>query len=196
VLDQTATIDAFLTATAAAHPTPGGGSVAALTGALAAALGEMVLNYSVNKKDLAAHKPELAAALAEMTRARRLLLGLMAEDQQAYAALSAARKDGRAADQTVALAACLAAPQAVAAAALAVLDLCDRVADKVNRHLLSDLVICADLAMATVRCSMHNIRVNLADVTDAAQRAAVVHDSGLTFSHALTIIQRFSRRSL
>jgi formiminotetrahydrofolate cyclodeaminase len=196
VLDQTATIDAFLTATAAAQPTPGGGSVAALTGALAAALGEMVLNYSVNKKDLAAHQPELKTVLAELTRARGLLLGLMAEDQQAYAALSAARKEGRQSDVAAALAACLSAPQAVAATALAILELCDRIAEKVNRHLFSDLAICADLAMATVRSSMHNIRVNLADVSDGAQRAAVVHNSGLTFSHALTIIQRFSRRSL
>ena len=50
--DATHTIEAFLAATAARHPTPGGGSVSALTGALAAAMGEMVLNYSVNKKGL------------------------------------------------------------------------------------------------------------------------------------------------
>ena len=41
---------------------PGGGSVAALAGALAAAMGEMVLNYSIGKKDLAAHEPVLREA--------------------------------------------------------------------------------------------------------------------------------------
>ena len=46
---------------------PGGGSVTALVGALAASMGEMVLNYSIGKKDLAAHTPELQAALAELT---------------------------------------------------------------------------------------------------------------------------------
>src|SRR6187551_2880116 len=90
--DQANTIDAFLTAAAAKQPTPGGGSIAALTGALAASMGEMVLNYSVGKKSLAAHEPAMREALAEFTRARRLLLALMVEDQVAYEALTAARK--------------------------------------------------------------------------------------------------------
>src|SRR5215218_5437057 len=91
-MDQNSTIRQFLDATAAKHPTPGGGSVTALAGALAAAMGEMVLNYSVGKKDLAAYQPELQAGLIELTRARALLLGLMQEDQAAYEALTAARK--------------------------------------------------------------------------------------------------------
>lgn len=194
MLDQTATIEAFLAATAAAQPTPGGGAIAALAGTLAAALGEMVLNYSVNKKDLAAHQAELKTVLAELTQARRLLLGLMIEDQDAYAALSAARKAGQTTELAVARAACLAAPRAVAATALAVLELCDRVAGKVNKHLLSDLAICAELAMATVRSSMHNIRINLADVP-AAGRAGIEESGSQLMSHALAAIQRFSRRS-
>src|SRR6266576_6548785 len=90
--DPNTTISDFLNATAAKQPTPGGGSVTALAGALAAAMGEMVLNYSVGKKDLAQHQPELKIGLAELTRARALLLGLMVEDQVAYEALTAARK--------------------------------------------------------------------------------------------------------
>ena len=61
------TIGAFLNAAAARQPAPGGGSVTALAGALAAAMGEMVLNYSVGKKDLAAHQDELKTVLAEFT---------------------------------------------------------------------------------------------------------------------------------
>src|SRR3954454_25286857 len=90
--DQSHTIDAFLTAAAAKQPTPGGGSVTALAGALAAAMGEMVLNYSVGKKSLAQFQPELQAGLRELGRARGLLLQLMEEDQVAYEALTAARK--------------------------------------------------------------------------------------------------------
>src|SRR5512133_2483282 len=89
---QRSTIQDFLNAAAAKHPTPGGGSVAALAGALAASMGEMVLNYSVGKKSLAEHEPALREALAEFTRARRLLLELMVEDRVAYEALTAARK--------------------------------------------------------------------------------------------------------
>jgi len=59
------------------NPAPGGGSVTALAGALAVSMGEMVLNYSIGKKDLAPHAAELQAALAEFGRARAMLLELM-----------------------------------------------------------------------------------------------------------------------
>jgi formiminotetrahydrofolate cyclodeaminase len=63
--DASLPITVFLDAAAAKQPTPGGGSIAALAGALAASMGEMVLNYSVNKKDLQSHRRELEAALGE-----------------------------------------------------------------------------------------------------------------------------------
>src|SRR3954467_6822227 len=92
MLDKTATIDEFLAAAAAKQPAPGGGSVTALAGALAAAMGEMVVSYSVGKKDLAQHRAELEAAAQELHRARLVLLELMEEDQFGYAALTDARK--------------------------------------------------------------------------------------------------------
>src|SRR5580704_10441437 len=92
MLDKTTTIENFLEAAAAKQPTPGGGSVAALAGALAAAMGEMVLNYSVGKKGLEEHDAVLKSAVGEFHRAREMMLGLVAEDQTAYEALREARK--------------------------------------------------------------------------------------------------------
>ena len=89
VLDKTTTIETFLEAAAAKQPTPGGGSVAALAGALAAAMGEMVVNYSVGKKGLEEHDEVLKSALAEFRQAREMMLDLVAEDQTAYEALRA-----------------------------------------------------------------------------------------------------------
>src|SRR5687767_15580984 len=126
MFNQKQSIEAFLNAAAAKRATPGGGSIAALAGALAAAMGEMVLNYSVGKKSLAEHEPQLRAALAEMTRARALLLQLMVEDQVAYEALTAARKlpessPARQNDFDVALLASIRVPQAMGATGLAML---------------------------------------------------------------------------
>src|SRR5207237_1188503 len=78
---------------------------------------------------------------------------LMVEDQSAYAALSATRKlpEGSPERQDrlpAALLASIRTPQAIAATAVAVLELCDRIAGFVNYYLLSDLAVCADLAMA------------------------------------------------
>src|SRR4051794_14343742 len=117
-LDTTTTVAAFLEATAAKRPAPGGGSVSALVGALAAAMGEMTVNYSVGKKDLAAHEPQLREALAELNRARKIMLELMIEDQCAFAALSEARKSAK--DQgdrdptfAAALLTCIRVPQTI-----------------------------------------------------------------------------------
>src|SRR3954468_13791995 len=90
--DSKTSLDEFLNAAAAKRSTPGGGSVTALVGALAATMGEMTLNYSVGKKGLEAHQSKLEPALRELTHARQLLTGLMIEDQGAFAAVTAARK--------------------------------------------------------------------------------------------------------
>ena len=58
--DAKTSLSDFLDATAAKQPAPGGGSVTALCGALAAAIGEMVLNYSIGKKGLEAHRMSFA----------------------------------------------------------------------------------------------------------------------------------------
>jgi len=197
--DASSTIDEFLAAAAAKQPTPGGGSVTALVGALSAAMGEMVINYSLGKKSLEAFSDELKPALAEYHRARQMLAELMAEDQAAYEALSAARKlpegsperDGAFAP---ALLASIRVPQAIGATAVGVLELCDRVVNFVNPYLLSDLAVCADLAMATVRCAVYNVRINLSAVTDAADRRSIESTSNHLLSRAAAMIQSVSPR--
>ncbi|HZN64799.1 MAG TPA: cyclodeaminase/cyclohydrolase family protein [Tepidisphaeraceae bacterium] len=189
------TISTFLDAAAAKQPSPGGGSVAALVGALAAAMGEMVVNYSVGKKGLEAHQGDLREALDEFTRARGLLLALMVEDQNAYESLTAARKlpEGSPERQSkfpVALLASIRTPQAISATAAAVLGLCDGLVSIVNYYLLSDLAVAADLAMATVRCGVYNVRVNLADVTDPAERHGIEAELGQVLANSALVIQR------
>jgi len=192
--DARTTIGEFLEAAAAKQPCPGGGSVAALAGALAASMGEMVLNYSVGKKGLEAHRDSLQNTLDEFHRARQLLLGLMSEDQSAYLAMSAARKLPKDSPQwrqqfPAALLASVRTPEAIAAAAVAILDRCDRVVDIVNPFLLSDLAVCAELAMATVRCGIHNVRANLPDVTDPSDRQRIEAVVNQLLSRAITLIR-------
>jgi formiminotetrahydrofolate cyclodeaminase len=197
--DQTTPIGQFLDAAAAKQPTPGGGSVTALAGALAASMGEMVVNYSIGKKDLEPYVGELKPALAEFHRARQMLAQLMAEDQQAYADLTAARKlpensPQRADKLRAALTACIRAPQAMAATAAAVIELCDRIVNFVNPWLLSDLAVCADLSMATVRCAVYNVRVNVGEVVDESERQRIESTTFEILSRAGKLIQQVSPR--
>ena len=197
--DARTSLKDFLEAAAAKQPAPGGGSVTALVGALAASMGEMVVNYSVGKKGLDAHQAELKEGLHELGRARQLLLDLMVEDQLAYEALAAARKlpensPERADREPAALLASIRTPQAIGATAVVVLGLCDRLVDKVNYWLLSDLAVSADLAMATVRCAVYNVRVNLPSVGDAAERREYESATGQVLGHAAVLIQRVGPR--
>ena len=197
MLDQSATIKQFLAATAARQATPGGGAVAALSGAMAASLAEMVIQYSIGKPDLARFEAELKTILAELTRAREFLAGLMAEDQEAYAALTAARKmpagsPGREQALAAARAASLNAPRAVAATSLAILNLCGNLVEKSNKNLLSDLAIAADLATATVRCAIYNVKVNLPDVADPQAQQAIEDENARMLVRALGLIQKIS----
>lgn len=193
--DQQATIGELLEAAAARQPTPGGGSATALVGALSAAMGEMVLNYTVGKKNLAGHEPELKQALSSFTRARQLLTELMVEDQAAFEAIAAIKKlpaesPERKDRLPPALLACIRAPQAMAATGVAILDLCGGMAQLANRYLLSDLAVCADLAMATVRCAVYNVRVNLGEIEDEADRRSIQSTCDQMLSHALRVIQK------
>jgi formiminotetrahydrofolate cyclodeaminase len=188
-------IGEFLDAAAARQPTPGGGSITSLVGALAASMGEMTLNYSVGRKGLEAYQAELKPALAELTRARRMLLELMIEDQAAFRAVSDARKlpetdPQRAPRFDAALLACIRIPQAMAATGVAMIELVDRITNFVNPYLLSDLAVCAELAMATVRCALYNVRVNLTDVKDPTDRTNLEKTSHEIITRATTLIQR------
>ena len=195
VYDSGNTLSQFLDATAAKQPAPGGGSVAALVGALAAAIGEMVLNYSLGKKGLEVHQDEIRVVLSEMHRARQMMLGLMVDDQTAYQALTAARKLPKDSEQyrseyPAALLASIRTPEAIAVTAASVLDLSDRLVDRVNYYLLSDLAVCAELAMATVRCGIYNVLVNLSDITDPADRRHIEDTLDHIHARARTVIQR------
>lgn len=197
--DAKTSLEDFLQAAASRQATPGGGSISALVGALSAAMGEMVLNYSIGKADLAAYEDELKPALAELTQARRVLLELMVEDQSAYETVAQIRKlpaesAERKAQEPAAVMAAIRVPQAIAATSVAVLEIADRVVNFVNFHLLSDLAVCADLAMATTRCAIYNVRVNVSDSMSPEDRRAVESSISRLLSQAAVLIQQLSPR--
>ena len=69
---------------AAAEPLPGGGSAAALAGALAAALGEMMAGVTEGREKFAAVESQVLEIHAKMTGFRKVLQALVQEDADAY----------------------------------------------------------------------------------------------------------------
>jgi formiminotetrahydrofolate cyclodeaminase len=156
----------FLAATAAKSPTPGGGSVAALCGALAAALGAMAMEYTVGKKAYAAHDAATRAALGAFQAAGENLRELVTEDIAAYEGISVLLKlpEGERQahpDYLAAVVAAVRVPQTMAGFGLSVLEQCAAVLGKTNKFLLADLGTAAAYAYATVHAGELMVRANL-----------------------------------
>lgn len=159
------TLEKLLDEIAARTPAPGGGAVVSIVGAVAAALAQMVVNYSIGRKSLASHEPALRESHAALDRARVLLLQLAQEDMDAYAALNEVQRlpesDPRRAEQLPALA--LAAsriPLAVVAACADTLHRLEDLGPITNPHLRSDLAIAAVLIAAAARAGRWNVAIN------------------------------------
>ncbi len=86
----------YLDELASAQPTPGGGSAAALSGALGAGLACMVARLTLGKSDYAAVQQEIAALVEQTEGLRARFEQLMQEDSAAYGHLSATFKLPRA----------------------------------------------------------------------------------------------------
>ena len=75
---------------ASKEPVPGGGGAAALAGALGAALGTMVANYSIGKKAFLGMEDKHQAMIDKTTQLREKLMGLVDEDAENFEPLSKA----------------------------------------------------------------------------------------------------------
>lgn len=161
----------FLDAVAAGTPTPGGGSVAALAGALGAALETMVANLTLGRQKYAAVEAEMEAVRTRAQALRTDLAGLVAQDSAAYEQVMAAYKlpkdvpEREGAIQT-AMRDAAEVPLTVAEKALAVIELAAIAASKGNTNATSDAVVGAYLARAAVDGAALNVRTNLTSMTD------------------------------
>lgn len=172
---RTMTVEEFADRLAARTPTPGGGAVAAVTAAHAAALGSMVLEFTVGKEKWAAHEDGNRRALARLGELRAAALALADRDAAAYGALNALWKlpkddPARARAWDSAVAEAIDAPQAILDLAAEVAGACSALGACTNPNLASDLAIAVDLARAAARAAAHNVEVNIPSVGDAAER--------------------------
>ncbi len=173
----------FLDETASESPAPGGGSVAALVGALAASLGTMVANLSAHKRGWDERWAEFSHWAERGQALKDELLALVDEDTRAFnqvmAALSLPR--GTAAEQAARRAALEAAnrhatevPFRVMQVALEVFELLHAMAQSGNPASISDAGVGALCARAAVRGAWLNVRTNLAALKDRAPLADLV----------------------
>jgi formiminotetrahydrofolate cyclodeaminase len=168
-------IQDFLNELAAKKPAPGGGAAAPVCGAIAAALANMVVAYSIGRKNLLEHREAHEQAGERLLSATRRFQALAEEDAVAYMRLNELQKlpdgDPRLDELAEVKRYAIAAPTQVVALCVEMLEVCVALAPVSNKFLLSDLAIAAILLEACARSSRWNVLVNAGD--DAAPVEAV-----------------------
>jgi glutamate formiminotransferase/formiminotetrahydrofolate cyclodeaminase len=176
-------LDAWLDQLAGASPTPGGGSAAALAGALGAALVAMVARLTIGRKAYAADEARAQEILAEAEQLRQDLRQLVDEDAKAYEGVSRAYKipktdPGRARAIDDALIAACRTPAAVAQRAARLLVLASEIATIGNKNAVSDANVGGLLAQAAIKGAAENIKVNVAAMSDRERADKLLNPTG------------------
>ena len=170
-------VRAYLDDAAAGRPTPGGGSVSALAGALGVSMGRMAGHFTVGKKKFADVENQVRAILADLKEAQDELLSLVDEDVRAYGAVSAAYgmpkdtpegKRARTAAIQDALRTAMRAPLLAVRACGRAIGRLTELVDAANPNLISDVGVSAILAEAALRGAKMNVEINLSFLKDDA----------------------------
>lgn len=175
-------VNDFLGELASATPTPGGGSVAALSGALGAALASMVCNLTIGKKKYADVEDDVKAVLEKSEALRVELAALIEEDAAAFDRVMDAMKLPKETDEEKAarkkalelsLVEAASVPLGVMAACVSVVRIARAVAEKGNRNAVSDAGVAALMGRAGAHAARLNVLINLGGIRSDEHSAFV-----------------------
>jgi glutamate formiminotransferase/formiminotetrahydrofolate cyclodeaminase len=167
----------FMDKLASKSPEPGGGSVAALTGAMGAALVSMVSNLTLGKEKYKDVQQQIEALLKESEKLRVEMQDLIQKDTEAYGALSEvykmpkntdAEKAARTAKMQEALKKACQVPLKIGIKSLEVAKLAERAADIGNVAAVSDAGVAVLLAQACAQSAALNVKINVNSIKDDA----------------------------
>jgi len=166
-------VEPFVEQLAAPTATPGGGSAAAASGAMAAGLATMVASMSRGKKAYLPYERELNEAIARLSEVREELKGAIDADAESYNAVMKAHKlsrDSGGAEGMVdaALKQAASVPLGVAERAREVAGIVERLKPITNPNMKSDLTTALALARAAVEGALANVEINLESLKDGA----------------------------
>ena len=170
-------LENYLKDAAAGTPTPGGGSVAALVGALATTMASMSTQFTVGREKFKQYDAQLKKILEGCEKSRETLLTLMEEDITVYGGLSKAYglpkstdEEKKARTEAIQKATVIAmeVPVKAVMSCLYVLELTRELVDIANPNLISDVGVAAFLADAAFQCAKLNVEINLAAIKNTA----------------------------
>jgi formiminotetrahydrofolate cyclodeaminase len=173
------TLEEFLAAVAAPTPTPGGGSVSALAGALSVALSRMVAGLARGKKGYEAVESELAQLEGRAKKTQARLEALIDEDAKAYEAVMAAMRLPKSTEEQKATRVdamqrayrkATEVPLETMERCIEALELAEAAVKKGNRGAVTDAAVAVLLAESAIRGASLNCSINLASIRDETFR--------------------------
>ena len=179
-------VTAFADETASESPAPGGGSISAYMGALAAALATMVANLSAHKPGWDDRWKEFSDYADRGRAALERLMALVDEDTEAFNRIMAAlglpkgNEDEKAARAQALEKATLYAAQVplrTAREAFATFPLIEAMAREGNPNSVSDAGVASLAAEAAVQGAVLNVRINAAALNDRATAESLIAEA-------------------
>lgn len=172
---QDLTLKQFLEKTANNEPVPGGGSISALHGAVAAALTEMLANITIGKKNYSAVEETMKLNATKASALRTKFLTDIDRDAEAYNLVFQAFRLPKDTDEQKVLrsekiqeATKVAAmvPMEVAERAFELLDLISETTREGNKNAITDGCVAMMTCRTAVLGALLNVRINLASIKD------------------------------
>lgn len=199
----------FIEELSSSSPAPGGGSVAALSAALASSLGSMVFNLTVGKKNYdelgEAEKNKILSSLEETKRGSEEFLRLMEEDTDSFLKLMSAFRLPKDTEENKKLRgekiqqgykAAIEVPLKVASSAFKIYDYILTACELGNINAVSDAGVAALLIQTAIEGAVLNVKINLSSIKDEMYKTEVskqidnlVNEGKSRKNHILSIVE-------
>ena len=169
------TVKGFLAETAGQEPVPGGGSISALNGSIAAALAEMVANLTIGKKKYVGVEAEMQTIATEAAAIQKELVLDIDRDSDAYNKVFAAFKLPKETEEEKAVRSAqiqemtkyaASVPMEVARRVHSLLPLIEAVVAKGNQNAITDGCVAMMCARTAIIGALLNVRINLTSIKD------------------------------
>ena len=169
------TLEEFSKETASNEPVPGGGSIAAYSGALAAALSEMVANLTVGKKKYEDVEEEMKIIVGKAEMIRTNMLDNIEKDCEAFDKVMAGFKLPKTSEEEKeyrknkiqeGLITAAEVPLEIAKEAFEIMPLAEIAVEKGNKNAVTDGLVSAMLARTAVLSALLNVKINLNSIKD------------------------------
>ncbi|MDO0822929.1 cyclodeaminase/cyclohydrolase family protein [Desulfosporosinus nitroreducens] len=190
------TTEEFLTVSASSSPTPGGGSVSAYVGALAASMTCMVANLTIGKEKYKEVEPQAKEILAEAEDVLGMLKSGLSQDIAEFSNFMDVLKLPKGTDEEKALrtekmqevlVSATDTPLGISQNCFRVLQLAQKLAPIGNKGAISDVGVSAYLAESALKSAMLSVDINLPGIKDVAYQERVKAERARLFEQAAVI---------